>query len=387
LAVLTGLLALVTLLGYLYQVPIFYGALASYPMAIHTALCFLGLSLGLLLTTANVGFIQLLFNRWIAGLPGQSLIWTSLLVPFLAGWLVLSGIWQGLLSTELAIAWFVVILTLIFTGFIWHTLRLLNQKDVYQQATQQQLEQANAKLLHSNENLQQFAYVASHDLQEPLRKIHQFGDLLKKQYPDQMGEGLLYLDRMQLAANRMSVLIKDLLSFSRVSIDASQNVPVSLSQVLSQVMTDLELRIEETGAVLDIAPLPTLPGDPSQLGQLFQNLLSNALKFQASDQEGNPRIQVRSHQIGLDALPPHVKPALITSQYYQIDVADNGIGFDEKYLDRLFQVFQRLHNKNEFAGTGIGLAICQKVAVNHGGAITASSKPGEGATFSVYLPV
>ena len=151
------------------------------------------------------------------------------------------------------------------------------------------------------------------------------------------------------------------------------------------MLADLELTIEETGAVVTVDPLPTLPGDRSQLGQLFQNLLSNALKFRRADVA--TRISVSTRQIPAADLPPAVRPTRVTAAYYQIDVADNGIGFDEKYLDRIFQVFQRLHSKSEFVGTGIGLAICEKVAANHGGAITASSQPGQGATFSVYFPV
>jgi signal transduction histidine kinase len=135
---------------------------------------------------------------------------------------------------------------------------------------------------------------------------------------------------------------------------------------------------------VEISELPVIFGDPTQLGQLFQNLLSNALKFRREDV--TPIISVRAQSVFAPDLPPSVRPARSTHQYYRIDVADNGIGFEEKYLDRMFEVFQRLHGKGEFSGTGIGLAICEKVVTNHGGAITASSQPGQGATFSVYLP-
>jgi len=131
--------------------------------------------------------------------------------------------------------------------------------------------------------------------------------------------------------------------------------------------------------------LPVVEGDAGQLGQLFQNLLSNALKFRRPDVV--PHIQIKSGRIMADQLPAGVKLSRTMSAYYQIEVIDNGIGFEEKYLDRIFQVFQRLHGKHEFTGTGIGLAICDKVVSQHGGAITARSQPGQGATFSVYLPV
>ncbi|UFH57001.1 PAS domain-containing protein [Spirosoma sp. KNUC1025] len=247
------------------------------------------------------------------------------------------------------------------------------------------LEESNKNLLRSNQNLEQFAYVASHDLQEPLRKIQQFGDLLKTRYTASTGDELIYLERMQSAASRMSVLIKDLLTFARISTQQDATQPVSLNQVINSVLNDLELAIQDTNAVVRVGALPTIMGDRGQLGQLFLNLFSNALKFHQPDLP--PLIRVEASQVSVNKLPASINPARGTKIYHRIDVVDNGIGFDEKYVNRIFQVFQRLHSKNKFAGTGIGLAICEKVAVNHGGAITAHSKPGQGATFSVFLPV
>ncbi|WP_460979593.1 PAS domain-containing protein [Spirosoma knui] len=251
-------------------------------------------------------------------------------------------------------------------------------------ATTQELTESNALLLRSNENLQRFAYVASHDLQEPLRKIQQFGDLLKTRYEVSSGDEIDYLERMQSAARRMSVLIRDLLTFSRISTQREAGDLVPLNQVVNSVLTDLDLIIEETGANVLIDPLPTIVGDASQLGQLFSNLLSNALKFRRAGVP--PVIQIRAGVITADQLPPAIKPGRGATLYHRIEVADNGIGFEEKYLDRMFQVFQRLHGRSEYAGTGIGLAICEKVVTNHGGAITAISQPGQGATFHIYLP-
>ena len=252
-------------------------------------------------------------------------------------------------------------------------------------ASNEELIESNDLLIQSNDNLEKFAYIASHDLQEPLRKIQQFGDLLKSRYTDSTGEERIYIDRMQSAASRMSILIKDLLRFSRIATQRDTRRPIPLNEILSRVINTLELTIQETGAQLEVDELPTVLGDASQLDQLFQNLLSNALKFRRADVV--PRIVVRSSQVAGSDLPAEVKPVPLATQYYQIDVVDNGIGFDEKYLTRIFQIFQRLHTKDQYAGTGIGLAICEKVVVNHGGALTASSQPGLGATFSVYLPV
>ena len=254
----------------------------------------------------------------------------------------------------------------------------------------EKMEETNSKLLRSNNDLETFAYVASHDLQEPLRKIQQFGNLLMTRHGDAIGSGITYVERMQAAASRMSNLINDLLNFSRVTTHPDIIDTVPLEGVIAQVLTTLELTIQETGAQINVYPLPAIAGNPTQLMQLFQNLLSNAIKFSRVDSAGMPSIPmitIKSQIIAFADLPSSIKPNRLAGAYYRIDVADNGVGFDEKYVDRIFQLFQRLHGRSEFAGTGIGLAISEKVVANHGGAITASSVPGKGATFMVYIPM
>ena len=251
-------------------------------------------------------------------------------------------------------------------------------------ATNAQLLESTHQLARSNDNLQNFASVASHDLQEPLRKIQQFGAILHDRFADQLGEGVDYLNRMQAAATRMSTLIRDLLAFSRLSTQGELMRVIPLNPVINSVLMDLDLVTQETGAVLTIDTLPAVVGEASQLGQLFQNLLSNALKFRRPGVV--PAVAIRAHRVAADTLPDGVKPSRQAGMYHRIDVTDNGIGFDEKYAERIFEVFQRLHGTNSYAGTGIGLAICEKVARHHGGAITARSQEGQGATFSVYLP-
>ncbi|HEY0111501.1 MAG TPA: PAS domain-containing protein [Fibrella sp.] len=242
----------------------------------------------------------------------------------------------------------------------------------------QQLEAMNQELLRSNDSLQQFAYVASHDLQEPLRKIQAFGDLLDEQYGAQLGTfGQDAISRMQSAATRMSMLINDLLTYSRISSNRKPFQPVDLDQVLTDVISDMEVHMSESRATIVRTPLPTIAGDPTQLRQLFQNLLSNALKFQPSPGEGivPPHIQIDCQQELIDG-----------RTWYDITISDNGIGFDPKYVDRIFHVFQRLHGKQTYAGTGVGLAICKRVVDAHGGTLTAHSQPGQGATFMIHLP-
>jgi PAS domain S-box-containing protein len=268
----------------------------------------------------------------------------------------------------------------------------VTQQRAIQLALEQQVDQRTRQLQalvgdleRSNENLRQFAYVASHDLQEPLRKIQSFADLLQSQYAHQLGAGVEHLQRMQVAASRMSTLIRDLLSYSRISTRQEATGSVSLTQVVQEVVTDLDLLIRETSATIDVVPLPVVPGNASQLRQLFQNLLSNALKFRRVHVP--PVVRVHCQWLNAAQLPASVRPTRSAPTYYRIDVIDNGIGFDDKYVDRIFQVFQRLHNRSQYPGTGIGLAICQKVAANHGGAITAVSQSDQGSTFSLYLPV
>ncbi len=226
------------------------------------------------------------------------------------------------------------------------------------------LEQAD-KLARSNAELEQFAYVASHDLQEPLRKIQAFGDRLKTKYEAGLGpEGLDYLTRMQNAAARMQVLIQDLLSLSRVASNSKPFTPVDLGDVVRTVVSDLEMRIQDAGGRVEIGTLPVIFGDRGQMAQLFQNLIGNGLKFRKPGE--SPLVKIECQ--------PHPLPSGASG--WQITVEDNGIGFDEKYRDRIFQIFQRLHGRNEYEGTGIGLAICRKIVDRHGGAITANSTPG-----------
>ncbi|QJW91763.1 PAS domain-containing protein [Spirosoma taeanense] len=274
--------------------------------------------------------------------------------------------------------WFQVSLVKFDDGFVSAFVDI-SQSHLYQE----QLEGLNAELRRSNDNLQQFAYVASHDLQEPLRKIQAFGDLVVSQYGPSLDEnGRNLISRMQNAAGRMSVLIRDLLTYSRLSIMQEPFGPVSLADLVNDVLDDLELTLEQTGARVDVGPLPKLTGDQSQLRQLFQNLLANALKFRKTDTP--PVVTISSRQVSGAELPP----VLTTSKrmYYEIRVSDNGIGFDPQYKERIFGVFQRLHNRSQYEGTGVGLAICRRMVENHGGYITGEGRPGEGATFLVYLP-
>lgn len=258
-------------------------------------------------------------------------------------------------------------------------------KDVTERKrAEEALNRKAAELARSNAELEQFAYVASHDLQEPLRKIQAFGDRLKTKCDAvNLQEGRDYLERMQSAAARMQTLINDLLTFSRV-ISASQPfVPVDLNDVTKGVLSDLEVRIEQQKATVEVGELPTLEGDPLQMRQLLQNLIGNALKFQPPNAQPLVKIHARILK-SLFAGTPEEDPY---AEQCELTIQDNGIGFDEKHTEKIFAVFQRLHGRDEYEGTGVGLAVCRRITDRHGGIISATSKPGAGATFIVTLPV
>jgi light-regulated signal transduction histidine kinase (bacteriophytochrome) len=243
-----------------------------------------------------------------------------------------------------------------------------------------ELSSANEALRFSNRELEQFASVASHDLQEPLRKIQAFGDRLQEKCASGLGEqGRQYLDRIQASAARMRNLIDALLTYSRVTTKAQPFVPVDLAAVARGVVSDLEGRLQETGGRVDVGPLPTVDADPLQMRQLLQNLIANGLKFHKPGEP--PVVRVEGRLLGEAGGNGPPRPRC------EIAVGDNGIGFEEVYLDRIFEVFQRLHGRQEYEGTGMGLAICRKIVERHGGSITAKSAPEQGATFLVTLPV
>ncbi len=246
-------------------------------------------------------------------------------------------------------------------------------RDVTEQKHQENLKIYTKALEASNRDLQDFIFVASHDLQEPLRKIQAYGNFLKDESNGSLtGDAAIYLSRIQGAARRMSLLIEDLLQLTRITTKAKPFEPVNLSDIVREVQTDLEIRLTETGGKIEIGDLPKLEADPAQMRQLFQNLISNSLKY--AKKGVPPVIQVESKTNSGEGR-------------CRVWVRDNGIGFEQQYADKIFNIFQRLHGNDEYEGTGIGLAICRKVVERHGGKITASSELGQGATFEVVLPL
>lgn len=238
--------------------------------------------------------------------------------------------------------------------------------------TEWRLAEQRVELQRSNAALDEFASVASHDLQEPLRKILTFGERLNATAgPALQGDARRHLERMLSSAGRMRTLINDLLTYSQVATRAQSFVPTDLARVAREVIADLESVIADAGGRIEVGPLPVIDADPLQMRRLLQNLIGNALKYRRKNE--SPVVQLSSSRPGARQLT--------------ITVKDNGIGFNDQYAEKIFKMFERLHGRMEYEGSGIGLAICRKIVERHGGTITATSAAGQGATFNVTLPI
>ena len=278
-----------------------------------------------------------------------------------------------------------------FTGFIGsctevHAQKVLNEQlDERVKDRTQELVEVNALLKRSNEELQNFAFVASHDLQEPLRKILTFSDRLQKKHKAILNkEAMEYLDAMERSAQRMSVLIEDLLNFARITTNEKNFEQINLKEIINSMLQDFDLSISQKKASVTVGDMPTIDAISLQMKQLFHNLISNSLKFARADIPPNITIIARTPS------EADVRKYVNRSEFSgftEIIFRDNGIGFEQKFADKIFAIFQRLHGRSEFEGTGIGLALCRGVVNNHGGAIYALSEKDHGTTFHIILPL
>jgi light-regulated signal transduction histidine kinase (bacteriophytochrome) len=246
----------------------------------------------------------------------------------------------------------------------------------------EQLEEINLALESSNNDLQQFASVASHDLQEPVRKIQIFSNLLKDKQSDLSAESKKYVEKIIVCSDRMKALIVDILTYSRLSANSSSSELVNLNELITELIEDFELIIDDKKAEIIIDKLDSIEVNKGQIRQVFQNIISNALKF--SIPEKAPVINIKCQRLAEKSFD---SPEQKDGQFLLICIKDNGIGFNEKYLTNIFALFERLNSKDTYDGTGIGLAIAKKIIDKHNGLITASSKEGKGTEFKMILPV
>lgn len=364
-----GLISLVALIGYSYQALALYQVGHAIPMALETAVLFLLFCIGFLAAHPERGIMELISSRTAGGMIVRRLLPVAILTPWGLGALLLMCEAAGLLNRALAVAIFATVTIVIFAFMILWTARHLYVADVVRGQAQEQLKQASADLQRSNTDLQQFAYVASHDLLEPLRMVTSYLELLHRKYGMHLDDqGREFMALALDGARRMNDLIHDLLAYSRLDVRGRAFEPIDSERALRAALANLKIAVQESGAVINHSPLPQLPADPVQLTQVFQNLIGNALKFHGKEA---PRIDIGAER---------------QASNWLFHVRDNGIGIESQQFERIFVIFQRLHTRAEYAGTGMGLAICKKIIERHGGRIWVESLPGMGATFFFTLP-
>jgi signal transduction histidine kinase len=369
LALASGFIALLALIGYSYCVLLLYQLRGAMPMALISAIDFMAFCLGFLAARPQSGMMRLITSPTNGGAVARRLLPMAIFVPWVIGAVLLAAEQKQFFRTDAAISIFAVASICIFTALVWWNAKLLYRTDQERLAAEERLHRASANLERSNTELEQFAYTASHDLNEPLRMITSYLQLLqhrsKEKLDTQANEFISFaLD----GAERMRALIRDLLAYSRLEAQKKEFQETDCEEVFQTAVQNLRVAIEENKAIINHERLPHVSGDPLQLTQVFQNLIGNALKFHRA---GPPSIEVAANQ---------------QNGEWIFSVRDNGIGIDPKDFQRIFEIFQRLHSREEYSGTGMGLSISKKIVESHGGRIWVESAPQKGSTFYFTLP-
>ncbi len=364
LTLISAAISLLAIASYLYDARGFGGQ-----MPLYGAIVIFFLSTGILCARPAEGFMVKISSNSFGGIMARRLLPATLLIPLLLGFIQYRGLRAGIYRTEPGLAFFAVADVLLFLCVIWWGVNSLHGMDTRRRKAEHDLQETAAKLARSNADLEQFAYVASHDLKEPLRAISGSVQILQEHYAKVLGGAADEVIKHTVdGANRMQTLIDDLLAYSRITSREAVLAPTDLGEILKEALANLELSIQESKAVITHDPLPTVTADPTQLTQVFQNLISNAIKYRS---QRTPKLHVGAEDRGAQWL---------------LSVRDNGIGIAPQYADRIFRIFQRLHTRKEYSGTGIGLAICKKIIERHGGRIWVESELDEGSTFYFTLP-
>jgi len=357
-------ISLLAIAGYVYQAEAFQGQ-----MSLYASVVILLLSGGVLCARPDRGLMAKITSDSFGGIMARRLLPATLSIPLVLGWLQHFGHRAGLYQSEPGLALLTVANVTVFISVVWWGVNSLHRMDTKRRQAEQELQETAAKLSRSNADLEQFAYVASHDLKEPLRAISGSVQILRERYHGNLGPEAEEVIRHTVdGALRMQTLIDDLLTYSRLATREAPLEPTDCSTVLEEVLANLQSSIRESKAVVTHDPLPTVKADRIQLLQVFQNLISNGIKYRS---QRTPKIHV-----GIED----------RKNEWTFSVRDNGIGIAPQYADRIFRIFQRLHTRKEYSGTGIGLAVCKKIIERHGGRIWLDSEPEEGSTFYFTLP-
>ena len=353
LMLLVGILSMLSVLGYFYQVKFFYAFLAFLPMAIHTAIGFLLMMLAILFAYYNRGFMEELTRPGVGSTAASMLIPAALLVPLVLGYIRLYAAWKTPLSLELGTALLVMGMMIIFSFLIWVIVVGLNKKE------------------QVKKEVESFSYSVAHDLRAPLRAIDGYLEILEETHETKLDdEGKYIIETVFKNTDRMRELINSLLTFSGVGNRKVEKEKVHMDQLVKDLLEDVNSSIPHNAQITTTGNFITVDGDPVLLYQVVLNMVSNGIKY--SSKKENPQVEIGMKTKGKDAI---------------FWVKDNGAGFSMKYADRLFTVFERLHTKKEFEGSGVGLAIVRRIISNHGGKVWAKGIEDEGATFFFSLPI
>jgi signal transduction histidine kinase len=366
-----ALIIIFAIAGYIYGASQLYKLYFYTSMSFYTILLFVLTVPAVLFARPDKGLMKVLTGERLGSKFARRILPLIIIFPLLFGFLAFLGERAGFYDTSYAIA-IMMILTIVFLVFmVWNSMKSINKVDAERQRAKEDLKSLVNELKHSNEELQQFAYITSHDLQEPLRTIASFTQLLEHRYRKELGSDAdEYIDFIVSAAVRMKEMIQGLLDYSRIDTQGGEFKPTDLEEVLSVVLSNLNAAIKENNAEITHDPLPIVKVDERQFIQLFQNLISNAIKFRKEDEL--PKIHVGTAQ---------------KDGEYIFSVSDNGIGMENQYTDHIFEIFKRLHTIDEYDGTGIGLAVAERIIDRHGGRIWVKSELGKGSVFYFTLPI
>jgi len=363
LTLISAAISMLAIAGYLYQAEPF-----QRQMPLYAAVVIFLISCGIICARADCGLMAKVTSNSFGGIMARRLLPATLLIPLALGWLQHEGQRAGLFAAPLGLALFTVADVSLFLLVIWWGVNSLHRMDTKRRQAEYELQETAAKLARSNADLEQFAYVASHDLKEPLRAISGSVQILQERYSKTLNQDADEVIKHTVeGATRMQTLIDDLLTYSRLSIREAPLEPADCSQVVQTALANLETAIQESKAVISQDLLPVVKGDSTQLLQVFQNLINNAIKYRS---ERTLKVHVGVEEQATEWL---------------FSVRDNGIGIAPQYATRIFRIFQRLHTRKEYSGTGIGLAVCKKIVERHGGRIWVESEPEEGSTFYFTL--